>query len=722
LGAASIERGVVCYSGAPSQQPLPRWGARELRSDLAERIDMSVVPAFRILPILLLAVHVLPGCGTMAVEREPWTLASTPLDRSAEELKLTTAAHLKRIDALHQQILAVEGERTVENTLEPLNQLYMHFDAASQEAQLFSSVHSDEAVRDEAAAARSVISARGTELNLDRELYDAIAAVDLSDADDATRFAVEKDLRSYRRSGIDLPAEAQERLKLLNAELEKLGQLFDRNIAEGKREITIDSAEQLAGLPADFIAAHPPGADGKIVLNTTYPDYGPILSYAEDGEVRRRLFMEYLNRAWPDNEQVLSDLIAKRHEKNQLLGYDTWADYVTEDKMIATAENAGNFIERVATAARDAALVEMERLLERKRQDDPHAGSVEAWESSYYSTLVKRDQYDFDSQELRPYFEFERVRQGIFDINSRLYGVTFQSVEGLDLWHESVTAWDLFDGGRQIGRFYLDLHPRDNKYSHAACFGYRDGVRGERLPQAVLVCNFPDPSATPDGIALMEFGQVKTFFHEFGHLMHSMFGGHRRWMINTGISTEWDFVEAPSQMLEEWMFDTETLQLFARHYETDEPVPVELIEKLRRSSEFGKAFGTAQQMFYAAMSFNCYSRNPEGLDTTALVREMQQRYSPLPYVQGTHMQASFGHLNGYSAIYYTYMWSKVIAKDMFSRFAEEGVFNLSTADRRRLSAHGARGRRQPTRRRFGRRLPVATVRLCRLREMAGEHS
>jgi thimet oligopeptidase len=654
---------------------------------------MSVVAARRVLPFLLLAVHVLPGCDQAVHEVEPWTLASTPLDRSASELKLTTQAHLDEIDVLHRQILAVQGERTIENTLEPLNQLYMHFDAASQQAHLFSSVHTDEEVRAEASAARALMSARGTELNLDRDLYEAIAAVDLSAADDATRFAVKKDLRSYRRSGIDLPPEAQERLKILNAELEQLGQQFDKNIADGKREITIDSVDQLAGLPADFIAAHAPGPDGKIILNTTYPDYQPILTYAEDGEVRRRLFMEYRNRAWPENEQVLSDLISRRHEKNLLLGYDTWADYVTEDKMIATAENAGNFIERVATAARDAALVEVEQLLQRKRQDDPDATRVEGWESAYYSTLVKREQYDFDSQALRPYFEFERVRQGIFDINSRLFGVEFRRVDGLDLWHESVSAWDLFDGARQLGRFYLDLHPRDHKYSHAACFGYVDGIKDQRLPQAVLVCNFPDPSAAPDGIALMEFGQVKTFFHEFGHLMHVMFGGHRRWHMNTGISTEWDFVEAPSQMLEEWMFDTETLQLFARHHETDEPVPADLIEKLRRSSDFGKAMGTAQQMFYAAMSFNCYSRDPAELDTSALVEELQGRYSPLPYVQGTHMQASFGHLNGYSAIYYTYMWSKVIAKDMFTRFAEEGVLSSSVADdyrRNVLEAGGSR--------------------------------
>ena len=629
----------------------------------------------------------------MPVEVAAWGLASTPLDRNGPELAQSTAEHLTQMELLYDQILAVSGARTPENTLTLLNELYMHFDAASSEAQLFAAVHTDETVRDAAADARLALSARGTELSLDRELYNAIAAIDLSQADKATVFAVEKELDDYRRAGIDLPDDVQARLKVLNAELVELGQAFNKNNAEAKLEITLDSADQLAGLPADFIAAHPPGDDGKIVLNTTYPDYGPVLKYAEDGEVRRRLFMQYTNRAWPENGEVLSELIAKRHEKALLLGYPSWAAYVTEDKMIASAENAGNFIDRIATAARDASAAEVQKLLERKRQDDPEASRVEAWESRYYANLVRKEQFDFDSQLLRPYFEFERVRQGIFDINTRLYGVQFVEVHGLDLWHDSVTAWDLFDGERQIGRFYLDLFPRDNKYGHAACFGYRDGVQGQRLPQATLVCNFPDPSTAANGIALMEFGEANTFFHEFGHLMHSMFGGHRRWQMNTGISTEWDFVEAPSQMLEEWMLDTETLQLFARHFETDEPVPAELVEKMRNSSEFGKAMGTAQQMFYAALSFNCYSRDPEGLDTTLLVKELQAKYSPLPFVRGSHMQASFGHLNGYSAIYYTYMWSQVIAKDMFTRFTNEGILNPHTADdyrRKVLEAGGSR--------------------------------
>jgi thimet oligopeptidase len=308
---------------------------------------------------------------------------------------------------------------------------------------------------------------------------------------------------------------------------------------------------------------------------------------------------------------------------------------------------------------------------------------VADWEKGYYSELVRQEKYDFDSQAARPYFDFENVRQGIFDVTSRLFGVRYEQVQGLDLWDDEVTAWDIFDGDEQLGRFFLDMHPRDNKYGHAAQFGYRSGVEGERLPVATLVCNFPNPADSEDGVALMDFGQVSTFFHEFGHLLHTMFAGHRRWAMNSGISTEWDFVEAPSQMLEEWLYDAETLQSFAKHYQTGEPIPAELIAKIRAAEDFGKGINTAHQAFYAALSFNCYARDVESLDTTALVQELQAEYSPFAYVDGAHFQCNFGHLGGYSAIYYTYKWSEVIAKDMFSRFAKEGVLNEETARRYR---------------------------------------
>jgi thimet oligopeptidase len=237
----------------------------------------------------------------------------------------------------------------------------------------------------------------------------------------------------------------------------------------------------------------------------------------------------------------------------------------------------------------------------------------------------------------------------------------------------------MYEGSTRLARFYLDLFPRENKYGHAAQFDYRAGIAGERLPQAVLVCNFPNPKDSADGVALMEHSDITTLFHEFGHLLHYLFAGRQRWIGNSGISTEWDFVEVPSQILEEWCYDVGALRTFARHYQTGELIPADLVEKLRRARDFGKGLQAAHQMFYAAVALNYYNRDPARLDTTALLIELQQKYSPFDYVEGTHFQCNFGHLDGYSALYYTYMWSLVIAKDLLSRFEREGMLNPATA-------------------------------------------
>lgn len=635
---------------------------------------------FSRLPLLALVVAgMLVSCSLGPSESSPWTLAETPLNRDALALSTSVDEHLLAATDLRNQIVAVHGEHTLDNTLHPLNQLEMHLDAASNDCQLFESVHPDAAVREVAQVGSRRVSEFSTGLGLDLELYGALAALDVSGEDEGTRFAYEKIMRDYRRSGVDKSEEVRDQIRALDAELVELGQSFDLNIRSDVRTVTVDSADALAGLPADYVASHPARADGKIEVNTTYPDFQPVMTYSTNEPLRNELFMAYKNRAFPQNIDVLGQLLIKRLEYAQLLGYPGFVDYRTEVLMIGSGEAANDFINQVNAMARPVSQRDRARLLERKRRDDPAATDVPEWEAGLYRNLVRKESYDFDSQALRPYFEFTRVRQGIIDLASRLFGLRIVQVQGLALWHESVTAYDVFDGGDLLGRFYLDLHPRTDKYGHAACFPYRAGIEGQRLPQAVLVCNFPDPSKAPGGVALMEFGQVQTFFHEFGHLLHMLLAGRQEWMRNSGFSVEWDFVEAPSQMLEEFLLVPEVLQSFAVHHETGQKVPAELIEKLKASSSFGKGSDACQQMFYAAVSLQAHLADPAELDTTKLVTSLSETFSPYEPVPGTHMQCSFGHLNGYSCIYYTYMWSKVIAKDLFSRFEAEGVLNPAVA-------------------------------------------
>src|SRR5262249_39183961 len=276
----------------------------------------------------------------------------------------------------------------------------------------------------------------------------------------------------------------------------------------------------------------------------------PVFSYAKNEDLRKRMFMEYNNRAYPKNIEVLDTLIARRAELAKLIGYDTWADYITADKMVGTAKNASSFIERVAAASGSKSEREYAALLKRKQQDVPKATAVNAWERSYYAELVRKSDYAFDSQTVRPYFAFDRVKQGLLDVTSRLFGVTYRRLADAPVWDPSVEAYAMLEHGRMIGRLYLDMHPRPNKYNHAADFGARSGVTGPQVPDGALVCTLP--GGQPGDPGLMTHDDVVTFLHEFGHLVHALVSGRHQSIGISGISTEQDFAEAPSQMVEEW--------------------------------------------------------------------------------------------------------------------------------------------------------------------------
>jgi thimet oligopeptidase len=476
---------------------------------------------------------------------------------------------------------------------------------------------------------------------------------------------------------VDKDEATRAKVKALNDELVQIGQEFSRNIRADVRSVTVESVDELAGLPEDYIERHKPDADGKIKLTIDYPDAIPVFSYAKSEDLRKRLFMEYNNRAHPKNMDVLNRMIAKRNELATLLGYPSWAEYITANKMVGNAKNASAFIDQIVAASKDRAEADYRVLLARKQKDVPGATVVNAWETGYYSELVRKSEYDFDSQTMRPYLPYDRVKQGVLDVTGKLFGVEFKRVADAPVWDPSVECYEMFEDGKRTGRFYLDMHPRQNKYNHAAQFDVRTGVTGRQIPEAALVCNFP--GGVPGDPGLMEFGDVKTFFHEFGHLLHTLFAGRQRWAGIGGIRTEHDFVEAPSQMLEEWTMEAPVLQTFAMHHETGEPIPAELVRQMKRASEFGKGLGVRRQMVYARMSLSCYDRPPAEVDTDQLIRTLTEQYQPFPFVEGTHWQCAFGHLNGYSAVYYTYMWSLVIAKDMFSKFDKANLFEPTVA-------------------------------------------
>jgi thimet oligopeptidase len=507
------------------------------------------------------------------------------------------------------------------------------------------------------------VSVAQTALSLNRGVYQALAAVPVARADPPTRYYLRRQLLEFRLAGVDKDDAMRERLKVLNDELTEEQSAFERNINDGQKTVEVRDASELSGLPQDYIDGHKPDKDGVIHITTSYPDYIPAMKFAVSDDLRRRLFLAFDTRAYPKNRDVLMKMLRTRYEIATSLGYKSWADYNAADKMIGNGARIAEFIRDLDQAVRPVAEREFQMLLAEKRKSDSRATTIGLQEKSYYQEQVRRSSFNFDSQSVRPYLPYGRVKQGILGTAATLFHVTFRQEPSVPAWDPSVETWLVIDGGKVVGRFYLDMHPRPGKFSHAEMMAVLDGIRGKQLPEAVLICNFPQP--TSQDPALMEYGDVQTFFHEFGHLMHSILGGQQSWAGISGITMEADFVEAPSQMLEEWIQSPQVLASFA--------IPADLVRRMKRASAFGRASYVGQQNGYTALSYEIYDAKPQDVDLDAIAISGTVKYTLFTPLADTHMYASFGHLAGYSSAYYTYMWDKVIAEDFFEQFDSKNL-------------------------------------------------
>jgi thimet oligopeptidase len=588
------------------------------------------------------------------------------------------------IDAARTRIERVRtGQVGSEALLDEYDEAMAALAGVRQVAALIGKAHPDPRLRSAADAAEQELDKVATDIALDRAVHDALAGVDLSGMDGATRHFVTKTLRDLRRAGVDRDDTTRERIRALQEELVTIGQDFARNINSDTRSARFP-ASALAGLPGDWVSAHPPDSDGMVTVTTDNPDVVPFLAYSHDADAREQMLRLWRQRGHPANVEVLRRMLRRRHELATVLGYPSWAAYITEDKMIGTAEAAAEFIAETSEAVRDRVRGEYAELLAQKRGEDPAASVVEPWDHRYLVERVKAERYAFDAQDLRPYFEYGRVKAGLLGLMSRLFGISFEPARDLPVWHPDVEAYEIRQGPSLLGRIYLDMHPRPDKFSHAAMFPMVIGKAGRRVPECALLCNLPRPGA------LLEFPDVRTFFHEFGHLVHHIVGGHQRWVGISGIRTERDFIEAPSQLLEEWTRDPATLATFAVHTGTGQPVPAGLVARMRAAEEFGLGLWAAQQAFYSALSLELYRGGPD-VDPLAVERAEQSRHTPFPHQDGTSIHLSFGHLDGYSAIYYTYLWSMGIAKDLFTAFDPGDLLDPGVPARYRSAVLAAGG-------------------------------
>jgi thimet oligopeptidase len=632
-----------------------------------------------------LALSVAPGAiaQTAPSTQDPFHIWVQAKDPVAAEAWVNERLNEEKADL--DKLLAVTGPRTVENTLRPFDDAENALTLAGNNAYLLYSLADSAALRDEAQALTAKISSVATDLSLDPRVYVSLSAVPLPAHDPATRHYLERTLLEYRIAGADKDEATRKQLRAVSDKITALSLAFGRNVADGTLKVKATRAE-LDGLPEDYIARHKPAADGSYTLTTDEPDARPVMSFATSADLRRRMYIAYSSRAYPQNTQVLKDLLEARQQLATLLGYKHFADLATADEMIGSPAHVEELIDQVDEASRPAAAREYAELLSFAQKRQPGVTNLSFADQSYWREQYRRSRYDFDAQSVRPYFPYAQVQQGILTTAARLFHVSFQPVKDAVVWDSSVDTFDVIDAapgtaGKRLGRIYLDMHPRTGKDKWFSAGPVVPGIRGREMPEGMLVCNFPGGTANDPG--LMQYSDVVTFFHEFGHLMHYILGSQGEWSQQGSYNVEGDFLEAPSQMLEEMFHDPTILQSFGRQYQTGEVLPASLIAKMNAADAYGRASEMQWFLQFSTYGLQLHNQDPASLDFDALWTADTRRFSSFTPVDGIHYYASFVHLEGYASNLYTYLLDKVIAVDFFAQFDKRSLLDGPTAMRYR---------------------------------------
>lgn len=581
------------------------------------------------------------------------------------------------------------GKRTFANTMLAADNIDDHLTSVGGPISILFNASPDSAIRNEAQRSLTRFDRYGNELELDEQLYRAVK--DYSQTKEAQaltgarRKYLTETLDNYQRNGFALTAEKRQELQQLNDKIGVLSLAFNGNIAKDRGYLLVNEAD-LKGLPDDYIKSRP-RESGQYKITLDGPAYSTFMKYASSDALRKQLYVKYNNRAADANLDVLKQLLVERQKKARLLGYKTYAAYQTSSRMAKTPETVWDFENKLVARVKQKSQQDLAELLTAKQAylKDNSVTSIAPWEASFYNNQLMTTKYQLDAEQVREYFEVNNVMSGLFQTTQSLFGLKFNEVKGASVWQPDARLFEVQRDGKLIGRFYLDLFPRDNKYTHAACFTVTKGKQtpqGYQLPTAVLLCNFNAP--TPGKPALMSHAQVVTFFHEFGHVMHNLLTTAEL-SAQSGTSVKRDFVEAPSQILENWAWNYDALKTFAKHYQTGEVLPKTLYDKMWAARNVGSGIAASQQILYGTLDMTLHDKfDPNGPETTTdVVKRLQNQLTPYAYLQGTNMQAAFGHLTGYAAGYYGYMWSKVYAEDMFSVFEKNGVMDPKTGLRYR---------------------------------------
>ncbi len=600
------------------------------------------------------------------------------------------ASQLERADRELYEIAALStSELTFKNSVAAYDKVIAEFFNSTRMGAFLENVSTSPDERELGSRISADMGDWFSRLNKRRDLYRVMQAyADTQpelDAEDARM--LELTLRDFLREGMALEGEERERLAEIDTELNRLGIEFRGNIA-ADRTFTLLTEGELAGCDASFLGSLP-RVDELYLVRSTGPNLTQIVTYCTVPATREKIVVARGQRASGKNISVLTKLIALRNEKAQLMGFANTAEYETSIRMAGNPQAVLDFYDNLQPKLRKKAELDYAEYRDAKRQDTGDADAeLYAWDVSFYKNWLLREKYSIDTREVVKYFPIESVTAGLFGVAQQLYNVEFRDISerarkaGRPMWHEDVhlyEVWDLADG-QLLGEFYTDLHPREGKYTHAAQFPLelrRETSAGvQSHPIVALVCNFTKPTA--DKPSLMTHGEVRTFFHEFGHCLHSIFTKSRYANISaTNVAR--DFVEAPSQMFENWAWNADVLATFAKHYETGETLPKELLARMVAAKNLGSGLGAEGQVYLGKMDFGFHSDPSGKVDLEAIRKSSYAQARLFKPLDNVPSYASFGHLVGYQAGYYGYLWSLVYASDMFSRFEEAGPMNTELA-------------------------------------------
>lgn len=552
--------------------------------------------------------------------------------------------------------------------------------------------NADEALQAVAKDLYPMLSAFSSDVTLDpklfgryKELHDRRASLNLTG--EQTRL-LEKNYLAFVRNGALLDEKSKERIRAIDQEFSVLGTKFSENVLKATNafELWVTDAKELDGLPegaieAAAMAAEAKGKKGQWFFNLQIPSYLPVLTYAKNRAMREKLWRAYAARSYKgdfDNAANIRRIVTLRAERAKLLGYDTHADYVLAERMAKDPKTVDAFLSRLLSSSKDAAQRDLDEVKAFAKEDG--LADFQPWDFAFYSEKLKEKKYAFNEEDLRPYFQLEKVIEGVFEHARRLYGLAFKEVKDVPVYHPEVRVFEVTDAasGKFISLFYTDFFPRETKKGGAWMTNFREqGTWGGKLmrPHVSIVCNFTKP--TPTKPSLLTHDEVSTLFHEFGHALHGMLS-ECTYRSLSGTNVYWDFVELPSQIMENWVKEKEGLDLFARHYQTNEPIPDELVQKLKRAQKFQSGWMSLRQLGLGLLDMAWHTADPSVLnDIDQFETSATSVTRLLPKVEGTNTSSSFSHIfaGGYSAGYYSYKWAEVLDADAFEYFKEKGLFD-----------------------------------------------